>query len=126
MVNLRSIHTPSYNLCLSCLGRRSNSIRHLGLHIRNHAQQILNDLVPSLVPRLLDPLQLLVRIFAGIFFRFLVAACVLLLEFLELVIFFLPVVFNLFLCFVLGVFDTLRSVFSSFLDYPLGLSLGLY
>lgn len=36
----------------------------------------------------------------------------LLLELLELVIFLLPVVFYLFLRFVLGVFDTLRAVWS--------------
>lgn len=131
--------------------RHPRSIRNLGLHVRNHAQQILNHFVPRLAPGVLDLLHLLLGVLAGVLFRLLVAArvlfysivspsiswcacyerrCVviervlvglgsgwgvigeghLLLEFLELVIFLLAVVFYFLLRFVLGVFDALRSV----------------
>ena len=71
------LHTSSYTPCRSCLRGRSNSIRYLRLYLRDHAQQILHDLIPRLTPCLLDLLQLLVCVFAGVFFCFLVAACVL-------------------------------------------------
>ncbi len=76
VITLRSIHHRTL-FCQSCPWRRSNSIRDLRLHIRNHAQQILNDLIPRLAPCLLDLFHLLVCIFTGVFFCFLVAACVL-------------------------------------------------
>lgn len=69
--------TPSYTLCQLFLWRRSNSIRNLRLYLRNHAQQLLYDLIPLLTPCLLYLFDLLVRVLAGVFFGFLVAARVL-------------------------------------------------
>ena len=55
----------------SRLPRHNNPVWHHRLHIRHNPQQVLNDLITLLVPRILDPLQLflciLVRVFFGLF-----------------------------------------------------------
>ena len=125
---------------LSCLRRRRDPIRNLWFHLRHHPQQLFNNLISRLAPRLFDFLQLLFRFSISVFFSFLVAACMLpkphvsinalthscviiedtgashlLLEFFEFVVFLLSVFFNLFLSFALGVFDSFRTVWEGWL-----------
>lgn len=69
--------TTSYTLCQLFLWRRCNSIRNLRLYLRNHAQQLLYDLIPLLTPCLLYLFHLLLCVFAGVLFGFLVATRVL-------------------------------------------------
>lgn len=114
------------------LRRRTHPIRHLRLHLRNQPQQILHDFIPRPASSFLDRLQLLLGIFARVFFGFFVAARMLLfvrrsvllfekgkvgggggnllLEFFELVVFLLAVVFDFCLGFVFGVFYALGAV----------------
>ncbi len=115
------------------LRRRTHPIRHLRLHLRNQPQQILHDFIPRPASSLLDRLQLLLGIFARVFFGFFVAARMLLfvprsvlliekgkvgggwgknllLEFFEFVVFLFAVVFYFFLGFVFGVFYALGAV----------------
>lgn len=61
----------------SCLRRGNNSIWHLGLDIRHHPQQILDNLVPLFAPSVFDAFQLFVGIFTRVCFGFLVATRVL-------------------------------------------------
>lgn len=60
-----------------CLWRRSNPVGDFRLHLRNHPQQIINNLIPRFAPRVLDGLHLLLCVLAGILLGLLVAACVL-------------------------------------------------
>lgn len=64
-------------LVTSCLWRRNNSVRDLRLHLRDHPQQIIDNLISRFAPRVLDGLHLLLCVLAGILLGFLVAACVL-------------------------------------------------
>ena len=78
LVSLRTQRLlPSTSETSSCLRRGNNSIWHLRLDIRHHPQQILNHLVPLFAPSVFDAFQLLVGIFTGVFFGFLVATRVL-------------------------------------------------
>ena len=61
----------------SCLRRRRNPIRNLRFHLRYHPQQLLNNLISRLTPRLFNFLQLLFRLLISVFFGFFVAACIL-------------------------------------------------
>jgi len=71
---MRHLHTIPITLCL---WRRDNPIGDLRLHLRNHRQQIIDNLISRFAPRVLDGLHLLLCVLAGILLGFLVAACVL-------------------------------------------------
>lgn len=87
--NSRSRCAMSYHMTLSilrtfdlisipsCLRWRSDSIGHLGLHIRHYSEEVVDYFGAGLAAGVFDGLHLRVRVRGGVFFGFFVAACVL-------------------------------------------------